>query len=124
MILSSLHSTLTHQSHLTAQFHSEECTIVYSRELPNSKQYCSVVSTRTTQPWFKPDETCPRHLLSEELVPGTKGSYVDMGKQVSNHNHFVCADVLTISQDQIHLGALEYTPHAVMKLLKNIPYHW
>ena len=49
---------------------------------------------------------------------------MDMGKQVSSHNHFICANVLAVSQDRIHLGALKYIPHAVMKLLENIPYPW
>jgi len=25
---------------------------------------------------------------------------------------------------RVHLGALKYVPHAVMKLLENIPYPW
>ncbi|KAG2116792.1 NUC071 domain-containing protein [Suillus clintonianus] len=40
-----------------------------------------------------------------------KGGYVDMGKQFRNDK-------------RVHLGALKYVPHAVMKLLENIPYPW
>ena len=78
-----------------------------------------------------------------------KGGYIDMGKQVC----FLCCiyglkysfllqdlppeHVRKIIKDhgdmsnrkfrndkRVHLGALKYVPHAVMKLLENIPYPW
>ncbi|KAG2125346.1 NUC069, PrP8 N-terminal domain-containing protein [Suillus clintonianus] len=46
-----------------------------------------------------------------------KGGYVDMGKQDLPPEHFR-------NDKRVHLGALKYVPHAVMKLLENIPYPW
>ncbi|KIM61131.1 hypothetical protein SCLCIDRAFT_26098 [Scleroderma citrinum Foug A] len=59
-----------------------------------------------------------------------KGGYIDMGRQDMPPEH-----VRKIIKDhgdtsnrkfsndkRVHLGALKYVPHAVMKLLENIPY--
>ena len=77
-----------------------------------------------------------------------KGGFVDMGKQV-RRSYIAFASIFTVFQDlppehvrkiikdhgdmsnrkwrndkRVHLGALKYVPHAVMKLLENIPYPW
>ncbi|KAI5992659.1 hypothetical protein EDD15DRAFT_2196870 [Pisolithus albus] len=61
-----------------------------------------------------------------------KGGYVDMGKQDLPPEH-VCKIIKDHgdmsnrkfrNDKRVHLGALKYVPHAVMKLLENIPYPW
>ncbi|KAH6911378.1 pre-mRNA-processing-splicing factor [Coprinopsis sp. MPI-PUGE-AT-0042] len=61
-----------------------------------------------------------------------KGGYVDMGKQdlPPEHVRKIIKDHGDMSNrkfrndKRVHLGALKYVPHAVMKLLENIPYPW
>ncbi|EMD31666.1 hypothetical protein CERSUDRAFT_69164 [Gelatoporia subvermispora B] len=61
-----------------------------------------------------------------------KGGFVDMGKQdlPSEHARKIIKDRGDMSNRKFrgdkraHLGALKYVPHAVMKLLENIPYPW
>ncbi|KAI0338909.1 pre-mRNA-processing-splicing factor [Trametopsis cervina] len=61
-----------------------------------------------------------------------KGGFVDMGKQdlPPEHVRKIIKDHGDMSNrkfrndKRVHLGALKYVPHAVMKLLENIPYPW
>ncbi|KAF8194228.1 NUC071 domain-containing protein [Pholiota molesta] len=61
-----------------------------------------------------------------------KGGYVDMGKQdlPPEHVRKIIKDHGDMSNrkfrndKRVHLGALKYVPHAVMKLLENIPFPW
>ncbi|KAK7048243.1 NUC071 domain-containing protein [Favolaschia claudopus] len=61
-----------------------------------------------------------------------KGGYVDLGKQdlPPEHVRKIIKDHGDMSNrkfrndKRVHLGALKYVPHAVMKLLENIPYPW
>ncbi|KAI5985054.1 NUC071 domain-containing protein [Pisolithus albus] len=61
-----------------------------------------------------------------------KGGYVDMGKQdlPLAHVHKIIKDRGDMSNRKlqnhkhVHLGALKYVPHTVMKSLENIPYPW
>ncbi|KAJ3800917.1 NUC071 domain-containing protein [Lentinula aff. detonsa] len=61
-----------------------------------------------------------------------RGGFVDMGKQdlPPEHVRKIIKDHGDMSNrkfrndKRVHLGALKYVPHAVMKLLENIPYPW
>ncbi|PPQ67549.1 hypothetical protein CVT26_006850 [Gymnopilus dilepis] len=61
-----------------------------------------------------------------------KGGYVDMGKQdlPPEHVRKIIKDHGDMSNrkfrndKRVHLGALKYVPHAVMKLLENLPFPW
>ncbi|KAK0464642.1 NUC071 domain-containing protein [Desarmillaria tabescens] len=61
-----------------------------------------------------------------------RGGYVDMGKVdlPPEHVRKIIKDHGDMSNrkfrndKRVHLGALKYVPHAVMKLLENIPYPW
>ncbi|KAF7291692.1 Pre-mrna-processing-splicing factor 8 [Mycena chlorophos] len=61
-----------------------------------------------------------------------KGGYVDMGKQdlPPEHVRKIIKDHGDMSNrkfrndKRVHLGALKYVPHAVMKLLENLPLPW
>ncbi|KAH8824952.1 NUC071 domain-containing protein [Flagelloscypha sp. PMI_526] len=61
-----------------------------------------------------------------------RAGYVDMGKQdlPPEHVRKIIKDHGDMSNrkfrndKRVHLGALKYVPHAVMKLLENIPYPW
>ncbi|KAF8202031.1 NUC071 domain-containing protein [Mycena galopus ATCC 62051] len=61
-----------------------------------------------------------------------KGGYVDMGKQdlPPEHVRKIIKDHGDMSNrkfrndKRVHLGALKYVPHVVMKLLEDIPYPW
>ncbi|KAF8445728.1 NUC069, PrP8 N-terminal domain-containing protein [Boletus edulis BED1] len=61
-----------------------------------------------------------------------KGGYVDKGKQdlppehvrkfIKDHGDM--SNRKFRNDKRVHLGALKYVPHAVVKLLENIPYPW
>ncbi|KAG6850059.1 hypothetical protein H0H93_001609, partial [Arthromyces matolae] len=103
-----------------SQMPPEEAQVTY----PIFSTPIHVVLTQKSMKWIQ--------MQKKRYGEKRKGGYVDMGKQdlPPEHVRKIIKDHGDMSNrkfrndKRVHLGALKYVPHAVMKLLENIPYPW